>query len=243
MLIIPAIDIIEGRCVRLHQGDYEQKVVYSDAPADVACSFATAGLCYLHVVDLDGARGGAVANWATIEAIVRVPEMKIEVGGGIRTADDIRRLLSIGVDRVVVGSIAAKSPELVKYWLEEFGGERIAVGMDVRNNSVAVSGWFEDSRRGPVEFLSEMIRNGARSFICTDIERDGALQGANVEFFEQLRKAFPEVQIIASGGVTTADDLLALERVGVEAVIVGKALYEGKLRLEELTRITKIDRC
>ncbi len=235
MLTIPAIDILDGRCVRLSEGDFERKTVYSENPSDVAKTFADAGLSLVHVVDLDGAKAGRIANWRSIEAVLRVPGVTAEVGGGVRTSDDIRRLLDLGVHRVVVGSVAAKSPELAAYWIEQFGADRIVIGMDVRNGSVAVSGWLEDSHRTPVDFLLDLKKRGARTFICTDIARDGTMQGTNVEFFRSLTGALPAVDLIASGGIASVGDIRRLREAGVSGVVVGKALYEGRIRLEDLT--------
>ncbi len=235
MLIIPAIDILDGRCVRLSEGDFARKTVYSENPAEVARTFAGAGLSMLHVVDLDGAKAGRIANWQSIESILRVPGIEAEVGGGVRTSEDIRRLLDLGVRRVVIGSVAAKSPELVGYWIEQFGAERIVIGMDVRNGSVAISGWLEDSHRAPVDVLLDLKTRGARTFICTDIARDGTMQGTNVDFFRSLKNALPAVDLIASGGIASLGDIRLLAGAGVSGVVVGKALYEGRIRLEDLT--------
>jgi phosphoribosylformimino-5-aminoimidazole carboxamide ribotide isomerase len=238
MLIIPAIDIYDGKCVRLRQGDYGQKTVYSESPAEVAWQFANAGFKFLHVVDLQGAKEKKIINIASIEAIVKVTGLQIEIGGGIRTTDDIQKLIKIGVSRIVIGSIAAKSPELVEYWIKQFGADRIVVGMDVKNDSVAISGWLEDSRRKPMDFVLDLLRRGAKTFICTDISRDGMLGGVNVEFFQNLRSAFPQISIVASGGISTLEDIHALEKINLEGVIVGKAIYEGNLPVEELAKIT-----
>jgi phosphoribosylformimino-5-aminoimidazole carboxamide ribotide isomerase len=240
MLIIPAIDIYDGKCVRLRQGDYEQKTVYAASPAEVAQQFADAGFNFLHVVDLQGAKEKKLVNMASIESITAVPGIKMEIGGGIRTTDDIQALVKIGVSRVVIGSIAAKSPELVEYWIQQFGAERIVVGMDVKEGSVAISGWLEDSRRKPMDFVLDLFRRGAKTFICTDISRDGMLGGVNVEFFQNLKSAFPQISIIASGGISTLEDICALEKVNFAGVIVGKAIYEGKLPIKELAKINGV---
>jgi phosphoribosylformimino-5-aminoimidazole carboxamide ribotide isomerase len=237
MLIIPAIDIYDGKCVRLRQGDYEQKTVYAASPADVAKQFADAGFKFLHVVDLQGAKEKKIVNIDSIKSVTAVHGINVEIGGGIRTTDDIKALIDIGVSRVVIGSIAAKSPELVEYWIKQFGAERIVVGMDVKNDSVAISGWLEDSRRKPMDFVLDLFRRGAKIFICTDISRDGMLGGVNVEFFRNLKSAFPQISVIASGGISTLNDINALEDVNIFGVIVGKAIYEGKLSIEELAKM------
>jgi phosphoribosylformimino-5-aminoimidazole carboxamide ribotide isomerase len=237
MLIIPAIDIIDGKCVRLRQGDYEQKTVYVASPAEVAKQFADVGFTFLHVVDLQGAKEKKIVNWDSIASIIAVPGLQVEVGGGIRTTDDIKKLIEIGVSRVVIGSVAAKSPELVEYWIKQFGAERIVIGMDVKNNSVAISGWLEDSHRAPMGFVLDLMKRGAKKFICTDISRDGMLGGVNIDFYQNLKSAFPELSIIASGGISTLEDVQVLRKAKLAGVIVGKAIYENKLPIEELAKM------
>jgi len=237
MLIIPAIDIIDGKCVRLRQGDYDQKTVYVASPEEVATQFVEAGFTFLHVVDLQGAKEKKIVNWDSIASIITVPGLHVEVGGGIRTTDDIKKLLELGVSRVVIGSVSAKSPELVEYWINQFGPERIVVGMDVKNNSVAISGWLEDSHRAPMGFILDLIRRGAKTFICTDISRDGMLGGVNIDFYQNLKSAFPQLSIIASGGISTLEDVHVLKKADLAGVIVGKALYENTLPLEELVKM------
>jgi len=237
MLIIPAIDIIDGNCVRLRQGDYKQKTVYSASPAKVAKQYADAGLTYLHVVDLQGAKEKKIVNWDSIASIIAVPGLHVEVGGGIRTTDDIKKLIEIGVSRVVIGSIAAKSPELVEYWIKQFGAERIVVGMDVKDNSVAISGWLEDSHRAPMGFVLDLVKRGANIFICTDIARDGMLGGVNIDFYQNLKSAFPDLSLIASGGISTLEDVQVLKKAELAGVIIGKAIYENKLTIEELAKL------
>jgi phosphoribosylformimino-5-aminoimidazole carboxamide ribotide isomerase len=234
MLVIPAIDILDGKCVRLHQGDFRQKTVYSDHPADMAKRFVDAGFPLLHVVDLDGAKEGRLVNWDTIESVAKVPGVRLEVGGGVRSSDHIRQILDVGANRVVVGSVAAKSPDLASYWIEQFGPDRIVIGMDVKNSSIAISGWLEDSHLQPTDFLFDMVSRKARTFIATDISRDGTMEGTNLEFFAAVRRAFPSIELYASGGISALSDIVALKRSGVAGVIVGKALYEGRLKLEDL---------
>jgi phosphoribosylformimino-5-aminoimidazole carboxamide ribotide isomerase len=237
MLIIPAIDIIDGKCVRLRQGDYKQKTVYVGSPAEIAKQFADAGFTFLHVVDLQGAKEKKIVNWDSIASIIAVPELHVEVGGGIRTTDDIKKLIEIGVSRVVIGSVAAKSPELVEYWIKQFGAERIVIGMDVKDNSVAISGWLEDSHRAPMGFVLDLTKRGAKIFICTDISRDGMLGGVNIDFYQNLKSAFPELSIIASGGISTLKDVQVLRKAELAGVIVGRAIYENKLPIEELAKM------
>lgn len=237
MLVIPAIDIIDGKCVRLRQGDYDQKTVYNASPAEVAKQFSEAGFTFLHVVDLQGAKEKKIVNWKSLASIIAIPGLKMEVGGGIRTTDDIKKLIELGASRVVIGSAAAKSPELVEYWIKQFGAERIVVGMDVKDNSVAISGWLEDSHRAPMGFVLDLIRRGAKTFICTDISRDGMLGGVNIDFYQNLKSAFPKLSIIASGGISTLEDVHVLKKAELAGVIIGKAIYENKLPIDELAKI------
>jgi phosphoribosylformimino-5-aminoimidazole carboxamide ribotide isomerase len=241
MLIIPAIDIFDGKCVRLSQGDYAQKTVYAVSPEEVAQQFADAGFQFLHVVDLQGAKEKKVVNWDSIASILKVPGLKVEIGGGIRTTEDIRQLIDIGASRVVIGSVAAKSPELLEYWIQQFSADRIVVGMDVKNGSVAISGWTEDSRLEPMNFVLDLIRRGAKIFICTDISRDGMLDGVNIEFFQNLKSAFPQISIIVSGGVSTLADIQVLKQSEFAGVIVGKAIYESKLPIEKLAKMNGVE--
>jgi len=237
MRIIPAIDIIDGKCVRLRQGDYDQKTVYGASPAEVAKQFAEAGFKFLHVVDLQGAKEKKIVNWDSITSIVAVPGIQVEVGGGIRSTDDIKNLIEIGVSRVVIGSVAAKSPELIEYWIKQFGAERIVIGMDAKDNSVAISGWLEDSHRMPMEFVLDMVKHGAKIFICTDISRDGMLGGVNIDFYQNLKSAFPELAIIASGGISTIEDVQVSKKAELAGVIIGKAIYENRLPIDELAKM------
>jgi len=239
MLIIPAIDIYDGKCVRLRQGDYAQQTVYSESPKTIAQQFADSGLRFLHVVDLQGAKEKKLVNVDSIKQILSVPGIEIEVGGGIRTTEDIELLLQLGVKRVVIGSAAVKSPDLAQYWLQKFGGEKIILGIDVKNDSVAISGWIEDSKREPVQFIFDLIQRGATSFICTDISRDGMLAGVNDDFYRRLTSAHPSITIIASGGISSVDDLSKLATTKVAGVVVGKAIYENKISLQELSAFSQ----
>jgi phosphoribosylformimino-5-aminoimidazole carboxamide ribotide isomerase len=237
MLIIPAIDIYDGKCIRLCQGDYEKKTVYNASPAEVAEQFKDAGFRFLHIVDLQGAKEKRVVNWDSLISILKIQGLQVEIGGGIRTTDDIQHLFDIGVSRVVIGSVAAKSPELVEYWIKQFGTERIVVGMDVKNGSVAISGWLENSNLEPMNFLLDLSRRGAKTFICTDISRDGMLGGVNIEFYRNLESAFSGISFIASGGISKSEDIQDLKQVGLAGAIVGKAIYEGNISLQELAKL------
>lgn len=234
MLIFPAIDIFEGKCVRLRQGDYAAQTVYSGSPKEVAQSFLDAGLFRLHVVDLEGAKAGAVKNWRALESILSIHGVTVQVGGGVRKEEDVRRLLTIGVSRVIVGSVAVTSPSLVGEWLKTFGAERVAIALDIKEGQVAFGGWLKADGLSPHEFIDSMMKLGARTFICTDVERDGMLRGPNLPLYKQLTEAFPRLDFTASGGVSGVDDIRKLRHTKVRAVIVGKAIYEGRISLQEL---------
>ncbi len=234
MKIIPAIDIIDGKCVRLTQGDYEQKKIYNESPVEVAKQFEAAGLQYLHVVDLDGAKAGAVKNLNTIEKLVRATSLKIDVGGGIKTEDDIQSLFNLGVAQVNLGSIAAKNQNLVSEWLDTFGIDSIIISADVRNEKIALHGWQEQTTLSVYDFIS--LFEEPRLFVtCTDIATDGMLSGPNAFLYQSLLEKFPDLRLIASGGVSQISDLATLKKLNVEGVIIGKAIYENKISLNELS--------
>ncbi|HXG39217.1 MAG TPA: 1-(5-phosphoribosyl)-5-[(5-phosphoribosylamino)methylideneamino]imidazole-4-carboxamide isomerase [Bacteroidota bacterium] len=234
MLIIPAIDIYQGKCVRLRQGQFRDQTVYSESPVDVARSFRDAGFNYLHIVDLDGAKQGQVTNWKSLEQILALPGLKAEVGGGVRSNGDMQKLLQIGADRVVVGSIAVTLPSLVKKWIQDVGSRRIAIALDVQKGTIAHSGWQEQAEYSPNTFLLDMVNAGATTFICTDIDRDGMLEGPNIDLYKEIRQFFSSIELIASGGVSSLQDIEMLTKAGVSGVVVGKALYEGKIELTAL---------
>jgi phosphoribosylformimino-5-aminoimidazole carboxamide ribotide isomerase len=234
MRIIPAIDLIDGKCVRLTQGDYAQKTVYNENPLDVAKSFEDQGLQYLHLVDLDGAKAGKVTNWKVVESITTHTKLVVDFGGGIKTDDEIRKLFEHGVQQVNLGSIAVKEPQKVIQWIDEFGSDKIILSADVKNNTIAISGWQENSSINIRNFLRDYIENGIEFVTCTDISTDGMLTGPNIELYKTLILSFPQLHLVASGGVGTMDDLQELKRIGVDGVIVGKAIYEGRVKLEEL---------
>lgn len=238
MLIFPAIDIRNGKCVRLRQGAYEEETIYSESPKSVAESFLDQGFRNLHLVDLDGARAGAVRNWRALQSVLAVKGARVQFGGGVRTRQDVKRLLSLGVSRVIVGSVAVKSPELISEWIDEFGSDRIAVAVDVKDGKVASGGWLKLESRSPQEVIQELMKRQARTVICTDITRDGMLAGPNTAMYNDLLSEFPEIQLIASGGVSSIEDIEGLAKTSIAGVIVGKALYEGKIRLEDLKRCT-----
>ncbi len=241
MLILPAIDLHDGKCVRLTKGDFANQTVYSEHPEKMARRFVEAGLRFVHVVDLEGAKAGAIRNWRALEALHRVAGIRTEVGGGIRQTDDLRRLFDLGVTRVVIGSLAIERPLHVKDWIREFGAEQIVAAVDVREGSVRYRGWLEDSRRSPITFLRELTNLGVTHVLCTDVSRDGMMLGPNIELYRELKVAFPHIDLIASGGISSLSDLRAVRDVGCGAAVVGKALYEGKLSLQEIASLTQED--
>ena len=237
MRIIPAIDIIDGKCVRLTQGDYAQKKIYNESPLEVARTFEGAGLKYLHLVDLDGAKAGKVINWKVIESITAHTRLNVDFGGGIKTESEMKRLFEVGVKQVNLGSIAVKNPDLVQTWIENYGQEKIILSADVNHEMIAVGGWLENSTISIVDFIGDYLKRGISFITCTDIRTDGMLQGPNVELYQKLLNSFPTIKLIASGGVSGIGDLKNLKKISVDGVIVGKAIYERKVELKELVGI------
>lgn len=237
MTIIPAIDLIDGKCVRLTQGDYAQQKVYNEDPLAVARSFAAAGLRRLHLVDLDGARSGHIVNQAVLERIATQTDLAIDFGGGLKSEEDVRIAFESGAQQITGGTIAVKQPAVFLDWLARYGPERIILGSDVRDGYIAVSGWQEASTRELLPFLAEYIAQGIRHTICTDVSKDGLLQGSALDLYRTIRTRFPSLQLIASGGVTSLAELRELAAIGCSGAIVGKAIYEGKVTLEELAAL------
>jgi phosphoribosylformimino-5-aminoimidazole carboxamide ribotide isomerase len=237
MRLIPAIDIIDGKCVRLTQGDYALKKVYHSNPLEIAKKFENAGLKYLHLVDLDGAKAGKVLNWKVIDSITANTNLQVDFGGGIKTADEIQRLFQVGVKQVNLGSIAVKDPDLVQRWIQSHGAEKIILGADVKNEMIAIGGWLEDSTISVFDFIRNYLEKGIRYITCTDISTDGMLQGPNVALYKRLLDTFPEIKLIASGGVSNVNDLEELKKIQVDGVIVGKAIYEGRIDVEVLGKL------
>jgi phosphoribosylformimino-5-aminoimidazole carboxamide ribotide isomerase len=235
MRIIPAIDIIDGKCVRLTQGDYAQKKVYNENPVEVARSFENAGLQYLHLVDLDGAKAGKVVNWKVIEEVNSKTSLQIDFGGGIKTENEIQRLFDIGVKQVNLGSIAVKQPETVYQWITKFGSEKIILSADVKNEMVQVSGWQESSSKMLSDFVNDFHSHGLQYVTCTDINTDGMLAGPNLDLYKKMVIEFRKVKWIASGGVSNIQDVHTLRTTGVDGVIIGKAIYENRISLHELS--------
>lgn len=237
MRIIPAIDIIDGKCVRLTQGDYAQKKIYNENPVDVARSFEDAGLQYLHVVDLDGAKAGKVINWKVVEALTSQTKLEVDFGGGIKTEEEITRLFDAGVQQVNLGSVAVKEPEKTQQWIKAFGKKKIILSADIKDEMISINGWQNSAGISITSFIREYLRHGIEFVTCTDISVDGMLTGPNIELYKTLLLTFPQLHLVASGGVSNFDDLIELRRIGVDGVIVGKAIYEGRLKLSELPQL------
>jgi phosphoribosylformimino-5-aminoimidazole carboxamide ribotide isomerase len=232
--IIPAIDIIGGKCVRLSQGDYNQKREYSASPVDVAKGYADAGCRRLHLVDLDGAKSKHIVNWRVLEAIATATNLIIDFGGGLKSDDDLRIAFDSGAAKVTGGSIAVKNPEIFLKWLSKFGSERIILGADAKDGKIATDGWTESSDNDILTFIGKYVESGITQVISTDISRDGMLTGPSVELYKKILEKLPKLQLIASGGVGGMQDVDALEAINAPAVIVGKAIYENKITLKDL---------
>lgn len=234
MHIIPAIDIIDGKCVRLTQGDYNQKKEYASDPLEVAKAFENAGLKRLHVVDLDGAKASKIVNGKTLQSITKNTNLHVDFGGGVKSSEAIEEAFEAGAAQITAGSIAVKNQALVKEWLQHFGPEKIILGADVKDGEIRTHGWQEGSGLNIFSFLEEYLKAGAQYVICTDVSKDGLLQGPSFELYGEIMEKFPEIKLIASGGVSCLEDLKRLNEQGVYGTIVGKAFYEGKISLEEL---------
>ena len=232
--LIPAIDIIDGQCVRLTKGDYDQKTVYRDAPAEVAREFEQLGFQRLHVVDLDGAKSKHIVNSEVLRRITTETRLTVDFGGGIKTDDDIEKAFEAGASMVTVGSIAVTQPDLFLGWLDKYGADRMILGADVRNGKISINGWKEDSAEDLLPFLKKYIDRGVKTVLCTEISKDGTLQGPAIELYRQVMAEYPQLHLIASGGVSSLDDIKALDAAGIPAVVFGKAIYEGKINLKEL---------
>ncbi len=236
MHIIPAIDIINGQCVRLTKGDYDQKTTYHDNPVEVAKNFEAAGLNRLHLVDLDGAKSKHIVNDAVLAAITNETGLTVDFGGGLKTDEDLEKAFNSGASQITGGSIAAKDRDTFLGWIKKYGGEKIILGADVLNEKIMVSGWQETSELGLFEFLEFYLDQGLQYVICTDISKDGMLEGPSTQLYQKIIERFSGIKLIASGGVTTMDDLHHLQDAGLFGAIVGKAIYEGKVTLEELSK-------
>ena len=234
MIIIPAIDIIDGQCVRLTRGAYNTKTVYSDSPVEVAKRFEGAGLTHLHVVDLDGARAKHSVNAKVLEAIATQTSLKVDFGGGIKSERDLQTAFDCGVAQVTLGSIAVIEPQLVLDWLNQYGADQLILGADAKNRRIATHGWEKDSGLDVLEFIQNFIKKGFTNVLCTDVSKDGMLEGPSLDLYRDLVKEVDGLSLIASGGVSTMEDLYACRELGCSSAIVGKAIYEGKIGLKEL---------
>ena len=234
--LIPAIDIIDGKCVRLSQGDYNTQKVYNESPLEVAKEFEANGIRRLHVVDLDGAKSIHIVNYKVLDQLAGHTSLTIDFGGGIKTDEDLTIAFEYGAQMVTLGSIAVKNPDLFKSWLHKFGAEKIILGADVKDNRISVNGWKEESQQELLPFLDGYTQEGIRKVLCTDISRDGMLQGPSIDLYKQIMAQFPDMHLIASGGVSGLDDIIRLDEAGIPAVVFGKALYEGRITLKDLNR-------
>ncbi len=233
--IIPAIDLIDGKCVRLSQGDYAQKTIYNENPLEVAKMFADAGIRRLHLVDLDGAKAHHIVNYKVLERITAGTDLIVDFGGGLKTDDDLRIAFECGASMVTGGSIAVKNPDVFLSWISTFGAEKIILGADVKDEKIAVSGWLETTDIELIPFIKNFTEKGISKVICTDISKDGMLQGPAIELYKKMLASQPEIYLIASGGVSSIKDIEMLHEASVPAVITGKAIYEGRISLKQLT--------
>lgn len=232
--LIPAIDLIEGKCVRLTKGDYDQKKVYNEDPVAVALEFERLGFKRLHVVDLDGAKSKHIVNDAVLRGITQATSLIVDFGGGIKTEEDIEKAFNAGAAMVTVGSIAVTHPELCESWLKKYGAEKIILGADVRNGMISINGWKEDSAEPLIPFLRKYVAMGVKNVLCTEISKDGMLQGPATLLYKEVMEQFPDMHLIASGGVSSNEDIFSLEQNGIPAVVFGKAFYEGKIDVDGL---------
>jgi phosphoribosylformimino-5-aminoimidazole carboxamide ribotide isomerase len=234
--IIPALDILDGKCVRLSQGDYEQRKVYNEDPLEVAKQFEDYGLHRLHLIDLDGAKANQIVNFKVLERIASHTSLIIDFGGGLKSDYDLQIAFDNGAEMVTGGSIAIKNPVMFQRWIDKFGGTKIILGADCRNNRIAVCGWTENTEEDIFLFIENWRKQGISKVICTDISKDGMLEGTNEDLYRKIKEQDPDIHLIASGGVSCMDDIDRLEKTHVSGIIIGKAIYEGKISLSELSK-------
>lgn len=234
MQIIPAIDIIDGKCVRLTEGDYAQKTIYNENPLEVAKAFEAAGIKRLHLVDLDGAKAGTVKNWKVLETIAVQTKLVIDFGGGIKTDNDVAHVFERGASLATIGSIAVANPVLFLSWVNKYGADRFFLGADVKDNFIAVNGWMHTSTTSIDTFIGDYLAKGISNIFCTDVSKDGRLEGPSTELYQSLIRSFPNLKLVASGGVSSLQDLEVLDSIGCAGAIVGKAIYENRISLESL---------
>lgn len=245
MRIIPAIDIIEGKCVRLSKGDYSTKKIYNEKPLEVAKNFESHGIEHLHLVDLDGAKSKHIVNYRILEEIASKTSLKIDFGGGLKSDEDLKIAFESGANQITGGSIAIKNPETFKNWLQKYGSEKIILGADANNEKIAISGWQEESKKELIPFIQEYQKEGVKYVICTDISKDGMLEGPSFELYKKILKEAifasdskepKSINLIASGGISSFEELPRLAEIGCEGTIIGKAIYEGRIQLKELEK-------
>jgi len=234
MRIIPAIDIIDGKCVRLSKGDYDTKKIYNENPLEVAKSFEAHGIEYLHLVDLDGAKSSRIVNYKVLEQIASKTNLKIDFGGGLKSDSDLKIAFENGANQITGGSIAIKHPEIFKSWIQQYGADKIILGADAMNEKVAISGWLEESKEEVIPFIQSYQQEGIQYVICTDISKDGMLEGPSFELYQRILEQTKDLKLIASGGISTFDELPKLAELGCEGTIIGKAIYEGRISLKQL---------
>lgn len=232
--LIPAIDLIDGKCVRLTKGDYDQKTIYNEDPVSQAMEFQRLGFRRLHIVDLDGAKSKHIVNDAVLKAITQATDLIVDFGGGIKSTEDIEKAFMAGAHMVTIGSVAVTEPELFMGWLRKYGAEKIILGADVRNGMVSINGWKEDSSEALLPFLEKYVSAGVRNVLCTEISKDGTLAGPATELYRKVMAQYPHLHLIASGGVSCNADIQKLDENGIPAVVFGKAYYEGKIDIKEL---------
>jgi phosphoribosylformimino-5-aminoimidazole carboxamide ribotide isomerase len=237
MEIIPAIDIIDGKCVRLTHGDYNQKKIYNEHPLEVALEFENSGINRLHLVDLDGAKAGSVKNWKVLENLAGKTSLVIDFGGGIKSENDVRIVLNSGASLATVGSITVKEPETFQNWINIFSAKKFFVGADVKGEKITISGWTENTDLDVFDFIQQQMDHGIQKIFCTDVSKDGALEGPSVELYRDIVQKFPSLHFVASGGVSSMDDIARLQEAACSGVIIGKAIYEGRILLSELKKI------
>ncbi len=235
--IIPAIDLIDGKCVRLEEGDYARKKVYNEDPVEVAKSFADAGIRHLHLVDLDGAKAGRLINWKVLEGITEATSLHVDMGGGIKTDEDLRLAFECGAKQVNIGSIAVKNRELFLDWVARYGAERLILSADARDKKVAIHGWQTQTELELIPFLADYVEQGVQTAVVTDISKDGMLQGPAIELYAEIQSQIPTLNLVASGGVSSMDDVQKLIESNIYGIIIGKAIYEGRISLQALSAI------
>ncbi len=238
MIIIPAIDIIEGKCVRLTQGDYAQKTIYNENPLEVAKEFENAGLTRLHLVDLDGAKAGKIVNWKVLESIASNTSLVIDFGGGIKQKEDVSIVFNSGASLATIGSLAVKNEDLFVEMLLQFGADKFLLGADVKEEKIVINGWLNNTDINILDFIQLYIDKGVQKIFCTDVSKDGKLEGPSINLYKNIIQHFPTLHFIASGGVSCNDDLDELQKIGCNAAIVGKAIYEGRITLSDLKKRT-----